>query len=688
MYTLDLECENASHKADNSTRISYLSNGGCNITDLGLDGNLTVGENTSRYKSLETKQYTGMYIGYHNAGLASYYLKRQPLDWSEFNATYFESVLNSGRLEVNARSDAMPGVTIPKYWDVVARTNLTLSSDLMSMVGLAVGTGTRPLEEYLDWQALSKAYADAYRLLFVRAMVDVLGKGDNFSSSKEVAGQRQVVSEAVLLEPVFVHIVVGFLAVVSISTIALLILTFIRQRNLRTDPSFVSSTGQRRDSPSSIAKPVRPVEFSLWVAFPIINLFVALAILLGVLYGKAHANVVLQALRAKHFVLASVCAMALLANLLAVAFSGLFNQVSVDIQHTIALNPTYEPNFVLVNGSVGPLANNNQGTPNLSGAYFGGDGADHFLIAESNITRNTSLPAWTDNAMFYVPVFDEGGNTSHLSTSILEAKTNAIGATLECKEMELGQDFNAHIIDTEGSMNVSIPNGQGSSFWGGCVKGREFVQRQGAFLFRAGAGWHNDTFANDYLNYFIKQLPVPKLEDVLEPLNQVYAKLFAIWFGRNKQDLLVPNQNNESATLYGSRLEPERRLFLSSTMFIISEAILCTYVVVAIWVYTRRPGQYLARMPTSIASIIALFAASTAVEDMQGTSHLDRKERAQHLRRLDSRYGFGSFIGGMDGRVHIGIEKVPLVVKPRAKKTTWLEHKLPLLRKRSVGPSV
>ncbi|KAH5582283.1 hypothetical protein HBI24_115040 [Parastagonospora nodorum] len=1005
MYTLDLECENASHKADNSTRISYLSNGGCNITDLGLDGNLTVGENTSRYKSLETKQYTGMYIGYHNAGLASYYLstlcpksenttfwagfakskaraqdypqdvtaifcrarywrqevsatidtmtsmplkvvnlaERQPLDWSEFNATYFESVLNSGRLEVNARSDAMPGVTIPKYWDVVARTNLTLSSDLMSMVGLAVGTGTRPLEEYLDWQALSKAYADAYRLLFVRAMVDVLGKGDNFSSSKEVAGQRQVVSEAVLLEPVFVHIVVGFLAVVSISTIALLILTFIRQRNLRTDPStiasimsmvadnrallsdfadldccsiedvqkiignkrykltnnecgteileitpsaitysetgFVSSTGQRRDSPSSIAKPVRPVEFSLWVAFPIINLFVALAILLGVLYGKAHANglplpssntvvqnilenyiptaiatliepmwilinrllcmlqpleelqdcnakaetsidtnysslppqlVVLQALRAKHFVLASVCAMALLANLLAVAFSGLFNQVSVDIQHTIALNPTYEPNFVLVNGSVGPLANNNQGTPNLSGAYFGGDGADHFLIAESNITRNTSLPAWTDNAMFYVPVFDEGGNTSHLSTSILEAKTNAIGATLECKEMELGQDFNAHIIDTEGSMNVSIPNGQGSVrcrnanniLVGPCKdepSATEFVallqarenatqaeeeicmtsvilgwMREGQgvcsapgsvsirpnntlfvlcqpklkrrtanirvdaggrlqapayydspsevsptndttnrsrtvdnnlvghsnrFLFRAGAGWHNDTFANDYLNYFIKrttnssrlidpELPVPKLEDVLEPLNQVYAKLFAIWFGRNKQDLLVPNQNNESATLYGSRLEPERRLFLSSTMFIISEAILCTYVVVAIWVYTRRPGQYLARMPTSIASIIALFAASTAVEDMQGTSHLDRKERAQHLRRLDSRYGFGSFIGGMDGRVHIGIEKVPLVVKPRAKKTTWLEHILPLLRKRSVGPSV
>lgn len=166
---------------------------------------------------------------------------RQPLDWSEFNTTYFESILNSGRLEINARNDALPGATIPKYWDIVARTNLTRGVDLMSMVGLAVGAGTRPLEEYLDWQALKEAYADAYRLLFVRAMVDILGKGEDFSSSKQVIGQKQVVSEAVLLEPVFVHIVVGFLGVVSIATIALLGLTFIRQRNLRTDPSTIAS---------------------------------------------------------------------------------------------------------------------------------------------------------------------------------------------------------------------------------------------------------------------------------------------------------------------------------------------------------------------------------------------------------------------------------------------------------------
>jgi hypothetical protein len=56
------------------------------------------------------------------------------------------------------------------------------------------------------------------------------------------------------------------------------------------EAGFVSSLGRRRDSPSSIAKPVRPVEFSLWVAIPFINLFVLLAVMLGVVYGKARIS--------------------------------------------------------------------------------------------------------------------------------------------------------------------------------------------------------------------------------------------------------------------------------------------------------------------------------------------------------------------------------------------------------------
>ena len=176
--------------------------------------------------------------------------------------------------------------------------------------------------------------------------------------------------------------------------------------------------------------------------------------------------------------------------------------------------------------------------------------------------------------------------------------------------------------------------------------------------------------------------PVPTFNDVLGPLNKAYANLFAIWLGTNKAKLLVQGQQGAIDPIEAWRIEPEQRLFLSTPMFAISEAILCTYAIIAIIVYIRRPGQYLARLPTSIASMIALFAASSAVHDMRDTSHLDKKGRARHLEDLDSRYGYGSFVGG-DGRVHIGIEKTPFV--RRRTKTTWLAEKVPLFRKTSEG---
>ena len=46
----------------------------------------------------------------------------------------------------------------------------------------------------------------------------------------------------------------------------------------------------RRASPSRIAKPVRPIESSWWVALPFIASFVVLALMLGIIYGKARIN--------------------------------------------------------------------------------------------------------------------------------------------------------------------------------------------------------------------------------------------------------------------------------------------------------------------------------------------------------------------------------------------------------------
>jgi hypothetical protein len=528
--------------------------------------------------------------------------------------------------------------------------------------------------------------------------------------------------------------------------------------------------------------------------------------------------VVFRALRSKHFVLAAVCAMALLANLLAVAFSGLFNQGQDDVRYTTTFSPPYKYKLVSINGSIGPDDEMASGSLFPSGAYQGGNGEDQFLVAESNFTKKTPLPSWTDDSMFYLPTFSEDTDFTQDNSSYFEASTHALGAELDCTELKQGENFQASMTNDSYtilvSINITIPGDTGNircgttrSLWPGgkedgpggypygCVTGptanelatlleprinatqQERDACNGLILFawmrhpggtcplgkitnmdrslfvscrprvvtgRAkvqvdakgrlqrpvqdvvmadplgnvtsgfsnkdvvnligqsnrylvqfrGGNFHNDTFANDFLNYFMRRvngtriidpnMPVPNFDEITNPLNQVYSKLFAIWLGINKKNLFVSSSTENKLPIDGYRVERQKRLFLSTTMFIISETILCIYVVVAIWVYARRPGQYLARMPTSIAALIALFAASAAVQDMRGTSHLDKRGRAKHLEQLDSRYGFGSFIGG-DGRVHIGIEKVPLVAKPRAKSTTWLAQKVPFLRKRTGG---
>ena len=509
--------------------------------------------------------------------------------------------------------------------------------------------------------------------------------------------------------------------------------------------------------------------------------------------------VIWKAITSKHFVLAAVCAMALLANLLAIAFAGLFFQKSTEMLQSTTFQAPYELKFVSVNGSVGPW----QESRKPSGAYHGGEGHDQFYIAESNYTKNASLPPWTDASMFYLPLFSEDDTSGVLNATHFEAETKSFGATMDCTQVKLGNKFEAGIRAGVGSVDVSIPSASGdvhcqnrgpftvnkcndersalemvlrliprgngtqqatdvcrSTMILGWVRGPQgrcpldidvpynddntlflrcrqrlitgsakirvdasgllqqpaksvslndafedksaalfsndpvnIIAQSNIYFFREDKwGWHNDSFADDFMNHFMIRAannsrrfvdpdqPVPKFEDVLGPLTGAYSKLFAIWLARNKKNLLIPITNkNGEGVVNGVGVRTEQRLFLSATMFIISEAILCTYVVVAIWVYARRPGRYLARLPTSIAAVIALFAASAAVQDMRGTSHLDKKGRAQQLKRIDARYGYGSFVG-KDGRIHIGIEKAPFVRKSRVG-TTWLERKLPLFRK-------
>jgi hypothetical protein len=166
--------------------------------------------------------------------------------------------------------------------------------------------------------------------------------------------------------------------------------------------------------------------------------------------------VIFKALRSSHFKLAAVCVMALLANILAVAFSGLFQELPTLVPHTLDMIPPYESNFVAINGSVGPSLITEHGVP-LSGAFTGGLGMNQFMVAESNYTSGTPLPPWTDDQFFYIPFVDthDIGKAEEI-----EAQTMAFGAAIECNKVDTA-DYRAYLIrdkysDMRGYVDVTV----------------------------------------------------------------------------------------------------------------------------------------------------------------------------------------------------------------------------------------
>ncbi|KAJ9659540.1 hypothetical protein H2201_007289 [Coniosporium apollinis] len=472
--------------------------------------------------------------------------------------------------------------------------------------------------------------------------------------------------------------------------------------------------------------------------------------------------VFLKAFKARHFVLGSVCCMALLANLLAVAFSGLFNEDTVSIPHAATFSAPFAPllDSRMLNNT---LANINR--------TF----TDHFNVAMSNLTAGTPMPAWTDERRLYLP-FNQTAETD--GTWQYQAVSRTYGLDLECQPlMSAGENSVSMSLSANAllaSFDVSIAskdplrepcnaNNVTLKLWGvansiaalevtsfvcpeyvmtgwlranatrvegytntdddisnvtfhsldytflGCqpraesglrqvtVDSQGFVQQASqaeihedveflsgqdrselaqhmngvlSFVPQLRADfrheWHNDTAASDFYNYLISKTvnsthfldpsqALPTADEMAPLFEALYSKLAAIVLGSNKGLLFPPS---DGTTVTGFIIKPETRIFMSRPMFIIAETILALYVLTSICVFVGRPWRFLPRLPTTIASNIAFFAASHALVDMEGTAAMPVKERNAYVERMDHRYGFGPFVG-TDGRAHTGIERQP-----------------------------
>jgi hypothetical protein len=182
--------------------------------------------------------------------------------------------------------------------------------------------------------------------------------------------------------------------------------------------------------------------------------------------------------------------------------------------------------------------------------------------------------------------------------------------------------------------------------------------------------WHEDNYTSSRFHYFMLQesndtrltdvsQPLPHLADITHAANAAYAKLFAVWLGLNTGEL-IGSRTNTTVPIEGRFMYIEERLFFNKPLFIISEVILALYIIVAILVYANRPAKFLPRLPTSIGAVISLVAAGTTVRDLKDTTHFSTEERAAFLEKQGHVFGYGSYLG-VDGAVHVGIERAPFV---------------------------
>jgi len=129
--------------------------------------------------------------------------------------------------------------------------------------------------------------------------------------------------------------------------------------------------------------------------------------------------VIFRALRARHFLLAAICAIGLSANILSVALSGLF-QTSVT---TVGADSTFKPLDLPIFEQIPTF--DDMDLPN----------ADPLYVVKANVSDGTALPPWLSQDRFFMP-FVTGFSSLNLSTKAVKAVTQGFGAKLACAAID------------------------------------------------------------------------------------------------------------------------------------------------------------------------------------------------------------------------------------------------------------
>lgn len=257
------------------------------------------------------------------------------------------------------------------------------------------------------------------------------------------------------------------------------------------------------------------------------------------------------------------------------------------------------------------------------------------------------------------------GNASNQTVEVTSKTIMLCHPNLVTGSAEVTVDKSGNILH---SKTVNSSDGSASEYF--TTRPSDLILQAHQFIIDRGSDWHNDSFSSDWNNYLISETSIgdrflnphnsaPDFDEAVTAYTAIYNKLFAILLGNNAA-LLFSTPDPASHALPALQSSPQTRIFVSFPAFIIAEAILCIYAITTIFVYLHRPWRILPRLPTSIASTIAFFAAGFAVKEFEGTSDMAEKERRQWMKWQGHRWGYGRFVG-IDGKVHVGIEREPFV---------------------------
>lgn len=151
--------------------------------------------------------------------------------------------------------------------------------------------------------------------------------------------------------------------------------------------------------------------------------------------------VIWRAFRARHYLLTGVCFVGISANVLAVAFSGLFMTDIVPMDRDGSFAVQYLP-------TIGNISN-------ISGVVLS---SDHIYAAQANFSGEASRPAWVGRDTFFLPFsLDPFGAPGEVQT--YKATTQGFGVDLECYPADM--DTNAFIIGFDEAWNLTQQSASG-----------------------------------------------------------------------------------------------------------------------------------------------------------------------------------------------------------------------------------